>query len=76
MGIRIILADDHKIMRDGLRALLEKESGMEVIAEAQNGRKTVHIAREVSPDVVIMDIGMPDLNGIEAPVRSSRMFQV
>jgi DNA-binding NarL/FixJ family response regulator len=69
MGIRIILADDHKIMRDGLRALLEKESGMEVIAEAQNGRKALQLAREASPDVVIMDIGMPDLNGIEATRR-------
>jgi DNA-binding NarL/FixJ family response regulator len=66
MSIRIIIADDHKIVRDGLRALLEKEPEMEVIAEAEDGRMAVRIARQVAPDVVIMDIGMPDLNGIDA----------
>ena len=66
MKIRIILADDHKIVRDGLRALLENQPGMEVIAEADNGRATVRMARELVPDLVIMDIGMPDLNGIDA----------
>jgi len=63
---KILLADDHKIVRDGLRALLEKEPGMSVIAEANNGRATVQLARELLPDLVIMDIGMPDLNGIDA----------
>jgi DNA-binding NarL/FixJ family response regulator len=63
---RIILADDHGIMREGLRALLEKQSGIEVIAEADNGRTTVELSRELKPDVVIIDIAMPDLNGIEA----------
>lgn len=66
MSLRIILADDHKIVRDGLRALLENQSGMEVVAEADNGRATVRLARDLLPDVVIMDIGMPDLNGIDA----------
>jgi DNA-binding NarL/FixJ family response regulator len=66
MSIKIILADDHRIMREGLRVLLEKESDMEVVAEADNGQRTVQLARELSPDVVIMDITMPDLNGIEA----------
>jgi len=66
MSIRILLADDHKILRDGLRALLEKQSGMEVIAEAGDGRATVQLVRELLPNVVIMDIAMPDLNGIEA----------
>jgi DNA-binding NarL/FixJ family response regulator len=66
MSIRILLADDHKIVRDGLRALLEKQSGMEVIAEAGNGRTTVQIVQELLPDVVIIDIAMPDMNGIEA----------
>jgi two-component system response regulator NreC len=66
MSIRILLADDHKILRDGLRALLEKQSGMEVIAEAGDGRTTVQLVRELLPNVVIMDIAMPDLNGIEA----------
>jgi DNA-binding NarL/FixJ family response regulator len=66
MAIKIILADDHRIIREGLRALLEKEPGVEVIAEAADGRTTVKLCREFVPDVVIMDITMPDLNGIEA----------
>ena len=66
MSIKIILADDHGIMREGLRALLEKQSGIEVIAEAENGRTTVELSRELNPDVVIIDIAMPDLNGIDA----------
>lgn len=66
MGIRIIIADDHKIMRDGLRTLLEHEPDMDVIAEAENGRKIVQLAQKWRPDVVIMDISMPELNGLEA----------
>ncbi len=66
MSIRIILADDHKIVRDGLRALIENQAGMKVVAEADNGRETVRLARDLLPDLVIMDIGMPDLNGIDA----------
>ena len=63
---RIILADDHKIIRDGLRSLLENQKEMEVVAEADNGRKAVKLAQKYKPDIVIMDISMPDLNGIEA----------
>ena len=66
MSIRILLADDHRIMREGLRALLEKEAGIEILAEAENGRTAVELSRELNPDVVIIDIGMPDLNGIDA----------
>lgn len=66
MSIKILLADDHEIMRAGLRSLLDKEPGMEVVAEAENGRKAVQLARELSPDVVVIDVTMPDLNGIEA----------
>lgn len=66
MAIRILLADDHKIIRDGLRNLVEKEPDMEVAGEAENGRRTVGLARKLGPDVVIMDVTMPDLNGIEA----------
>jgi two-component system response regulator NreC len=66
MSIRILLADDHKIVRDGLRALLKNQSGMEVIAEAGDGRSTVQMVQELLPNVVIMDIAMPDMNGIEA----------
>ena len=64
--IRILIADDHKIMREGLLSLLEKQQNMEVIAEAENGRKAVQLALAKRPDIVIMDISMPDLNGIEA----------
>jgi DNA-binding NarL/FixJ family response regulator len=66
MNIKILLADDHKIMRDGLRAMLDKETGLEVVGEADNGRSALSLARDLKPDVVIMDIAMPDLNGIEA----------
>jgi DNA-binding NarL/FixJ family response regulator len=66
MSTRILLADDHKITRQGLRALLEKQQDMEVVAEAENGREAVRLAAELAPDVIIMDVTMPDLNGIEA----------
>jgi two-component system response regulator NreC len=66
MSIRVLLADDHKIVRQGLRALLEKQQDIEVVAETENGRNAVRLAAEVAPDVVIMDITMPDLNGVEA----------
>ena len=66
MPIRILLADDHQMMRDGLRAILEQESGLEVVAEARTGRAAVDLVKEKGPEVVVMDIGMPQLNGIEA----------
>jgi two-component system response regulator NreC len=66
MSVKIIIADDHKIMRDGLRTLLEKENGLDVIAEAQNGRETIRLAEQLRPDIIIMDISMDDLNGIDA----------
>jgi DNA-binding NarL/FixJ family response regulator len=66
MSIRILLADDHKIVRQGLRALLEQQQDVEVVAEAENGRAAVRLAAETAPDVVIMDVTMPDLNGVEA----------
>ena len=64
--IRILIADDHAIIRRGLRTLLEREPGLEVIAEACDGREAVSIARQERPDVVVLDITMPNLNGIEA----------
>ena len=64
--IRIILADDHQIVRQGLRILLEAETDMKVVAEADNGRKVLKLAQELLPDVIIMDLSMPELNGIEA----------
>ncbi len=66
MSTRILLADDHSIVRAGLRSLLEKERDMQVVAEAEDGRSTVRLAQELSPDVVVMDISMEELNGIEA----------
>ncbi len=66
MSIRVILADDHRIVRHGLRSLLEQERDMEVIAEAADGREAVQLTRELKPDVIVMDLSMPDLNGIEA----------
>lgn len=63
---RIILADDHKIIREGLRSLLEKQTDMEVVAEAQDGLTTVNLVHKLRPDVVVMDIGMPEMNGIDA----------
>ena len=69
MSMRIVLVDDHKITRQGLRMLLEKEEDMEVIAEAEEGREAVRLAEELVPDVVIMDVSMPDLNGVEATRR-------
>ena len=69
MPIRILLADDHTVVRDGLRALLEKQADMAVVAEAADGRDSVRLAEEQSPDVVVMDIAMPNMNGIEATRR-------
>jgi two-component system, NarL family, response regulator NreC len=66
MTIKIILADDHQIVRQGLRTLLAGEPDMEVVGEADNGRETLKLVQQLIPDVVIMDISMPDLNGIEA----------
>jgi DNA-binding NarL/FixJ family response regulator len=66
MSIRILLADDHKIMRAGLSSLILNDAEMTVVAEAENGRITVALAQKFDPDVVIMDVGMPDMNGIEA----------
>ena len=66
MSTRILLVDDHKITRQGLRSLLENQGDMEVVAEAEEGRTAVRLVREIVPDVVIMDVSMPDLNGMEA----------
>jgi len=66
MAIKILIADDHGILREAITSLLNNEFGMEVIGEAQDGRTAVQLAKELHPDVIIMDIAMPGLNGIEA----------
>jgi DNA-binding NarL/FixJ family response regulator len=66
MPLRILVADDHQVVRTGLRTLLETERGWQVCAEAANGREAVEKAGELTPDVAVLDIGMPLLNGVEA----------
>ena len=64
--IRILIADDHGIVRTGLKLLLDRATGMEVVGEAADGREAVRLARELKPDITILDIGMPLLNGLDA----------
>jgi DNA-binding NarL/FixJ family response regulator len=66
MKIKVLLADDHQIMREGLASLLEKHPDLVVVGQAGDGREAVRLALELQPDVVVMDISMPGLNGIEA----------
>ena len=64
--IKILLVDDHSVMRDGLRSLLQTDRGFVVVGEASNGRHAIELIRELEPDVVVLDVRMPDLNGFEA----------
>jgi len=66
MSIRIILVDDHKIMLEGLASLIEKQPDLEVVAQVEDGQQAIKLARELSPDVIIMDVNMPGLGGIDA----------
>ncbi len=66
MGIKILLADDHRLMREGLRSLLEEQPDFTVVGEADNGKAAVQLAANLMPDIIIMDISMPGLNGIDA----------
>src|SRR5204863_9425330 len=70
--ITVLLADDHTVVRQGLRALLEAENDMTVVGEAENGRQAVQMAKRLQPEVVVMDIAMPSLNGLEATRQISR----
>ena len=63
--IRVLLADDHKILRQGVRLLIDSQTDMEVVGEAKTGREAIEEARRLKPDVVVMDVSMPELNGIE-----------
>lgn len=66
MSIKVLLADDHMIVRDGLRSLLDRDGDLEVVGEAANGRAAVELSNKLTPDVIVMDIAMPVMNGIEA----------
>ena len=68
-NMKILLADDHRIVREGLKSLIDSQPDMHVVAEADNGRQAIELAAENAPDVAVMDIGMPELNGIEATRR-------
>ena len=70
--LRILLADDHDVVRRGLRDLLEAQPGWEVCAEARTGREAVALAEQLRPDVAVLDLAMPELNGLEATRRIRR----
>lgn len=69
MTVQVILADDHRIVREGLVAMLATDTGIEVVGECGNGRDTITMARKLRPDLIVMDVSMPDLNGIDATRR-------
>ena len=73
--LRIFLADDHTVMREGLRSLVNAQADMSVVGEADNGRAALLKARELKPDVVVMDVSMPELNGIQVTERLKRTCQ-
>jgi two-component system response regulator NreC len=70
---RVLLADDHSIVRKGLRAILEEEGALEVVGEASNGREAVELAESLRPEVALVDIGMPQLNGLEAAAQIQKL---
>jgi len=69
MHLGIVLVDDHKLFREGVRALLEKQEGLQVVGEADDGKQAVELVRRLSPQVVIMDVSLPGLSGIEATLK-------
>jgi two-component system response regulator NreC len=73
MPISVVLADDHVIMRQGLKVLLDKQPGMRVIGEAKDGSVAISLAEKLSPDVVVMDVNMPDVDGISATQEIARV---
>lgn len=74
MSIRILIADDHGVLRAGLRALLSAESELEVVDEASSGNEALHLADKLQPDLILLDISMPDLGGIEVTRRLKEML--
>jgi DNA-binding NarL/FixJ family response regulator len=73
-SIRVLLADDHALVRAGIRALLQNLAGIEVVAEADDGREALRLIAELRPDVVLMDIAMPGLNGLDTTARVTKEF--
>ena len=71
MAVKILLVDDHKMFRQGLCSLLEEQSGMEVVGEAEDGARAIQLACELKPDIIVMDVDMPGMNGIDATRRIS-----
>lgn len=74
MTVRVVLADDHAIVREGLRLVLDAEPNIEVIGEAADGREALELVERLNPDLVVMDIAMPNLNGLEATRQITRRF--
>src|SRR3989337_3072627 len=72
--ITVLLAEDHQIVREGFRSLLKQETDIEVIGEAENGRQAIQLIRKLRPEVVVMDIAMPLLNGLEATRQVRKEF--
>jgi DNA-binding NarL/FixJ family response regulator len=66
VAIRLLIADDHALVRSGLRSMLEREPGIEIVGEARNGREAVELCRSLRPDLVLMDVRMPGMDGLEA----------
>ena len=75
MSIDVVLVDDHKLVRDGVRTILERGAEFRVVGEAENGSDAVQLCKKVSPDMVLMDIGLPGMNGIEATTELLRHWR-
>src|SRR4030042_5941181 len=69
MTIRVLIVDDHAIVRAGLRALMKSEAGMELVGEAKNGEEAIQFSQELQPDVIVLDLNLPDLDGIQVTRR-------
>ena len=72
--IRVLVVDDHAILRDGIRTLLDRQVDIDVIGEASNGREAIALLSDLQPDIVLMDIAMPDMNGLEATRQITSMY--
>lgn len=71
--LRILIAEDHETVREGVKLIVEREDDMEVVGEAGNGRAAIELARELQPDIILMDISMPELNGLKAAAKLKRI---